>query len=193
MPKGFAKIIDKDMGFKSLVREITKAKEPHVNVGVLSDAGQYAAYSDITKVKLDPSEVKKGGPKHRYEQGRTHSSSTNLADVATWMEFGTRYIRARPFMKQAFDSNYDRIFSFITMQHRNFLDGKQTMEMGLKKIGVFFEGIVKKHMVDGNFAPLKKETIRRKGSSKPLIDTGRLGDSISNQVVMAQRAEGSEK
>jgi hypothetical protein len=42
---------------------------------------------------------------------------------------------------------------------------------------------VQAYMVNGKFAPLKAKTIKRKGSSKPLIDTGQLRQSITYRVV----------
>lgn len=183
MARGFT-IRDIDKGFRSIVREVTKATEPYVNVGVLSDSAKYAQSTDIKRVKISKKNQEEGGPTHKYEKGRSHTSTANLADVATWMEFGTRSIPSRPFMKKAFDENFDRIFAFVKREHAAFIDGKQSMEDGLKKIGVFFEGLVKKTIASGSFKGLSAQTIRRKGSSKPLIDTGRLRQSISNQVIM---------
>ncbi|AIY89894.1 phage virion morphogenesis protein [Geoglobus acetivorans] len=50
--------------------------------------------------------------------------------------------------------------------------------------GSFLEGKVKEKITQGDpdWPPLKPETIRRKKSSKPLIDTGRLRDSITHKV-----------
>lgn len=192
MAKKFT-IRDIDKGMRSIVREVSKATEPYVNVGVLSDAGKYAQQTQLKRVKVPKGEAQEGGPTHRYEKGRTLTSEANLADVATWMEFGTRSIPARPFMKQAFDQNFDRIYAFVKNEHAKFIQGKQTMEMGLKRIGVFFEGLVKKGIVAGPFAALKPATIKRKGSSKPLIDTGRLRQSITNKVVMNPGAGGGDK
>lgn len=153
-------IRDDDKGLKSIVRELSKATEPHVKVGVLSDSGQYADGNGV------------GG------------KTANLADVATWMEFGTHTIPARPFLSQAFDSNQERVVAFIKAQHALVVTGKKSVDDALKAIGLYFEGVVKKTMASGKFAPIKKETIRRKKSSKPLIDTGRLRQSITSKVVL---------
>lgn len=181
---------DVDKGLKSIVRELSKANRPHVNVGVMSDAGEYAQFDEIKKTKTSKEEQAAGRGKAKFKKGRSHKGGINLADVATFMEFGTRSIPSRPFMKQAFDENYDRIVSFIEAQHKQVLAGTQTVEDGLKKIGVFFEGIVKQQFTKGKFKALKPATIKRKKSSRPLIDTGRLRQSITNRVVMGE--EGGE-
>jgi hypothetical protein len=53
---------------------------------------------------------------------------------------------------------------------------------GAKIMGLAAENAVKRKILTGKFAPLKPATIKRKGHSKPLIDTGQLYDSITSQV-----------
>jgi len=57
-------------------------------------------------------------------------------------------------------------------------------EQILRKAGVFLEGAIKQKITQGDpsWPPLKPETIKRKGSSKPLIDTGKLRASITHKV-----------
>lgn len=54
----------------------------------------------------------------------------------------------------------------------------------LKLAGAFLEGKIKELFTKtpSEWPPLKPETIKRKGSSKPLIDTGRLRNSITHKV-----------
>jgi len=54
----------------------------------------------------------------------------------------------------------------------------------LRLVGAFLEGKVKLTIQQGRpeWPPLKPETIKRKGSSKPLIDTGKLMNSITHKV-----------
>lgn len=42
--------------------------------------------------------------------------------------------------------------------------------------------MIQKEIVNGDFVPNSPETIKRKGSDKPLIDTGRMRQSI-NYVI----------
>lgn len=51
-----------------------------------------------------------------------------------------------------------------------------------EKIGLVASNDVKQYFVEGNFTPLSQKTIDRKGSSKPLIDTGELRNSITWEV-----------
>lgn len=148
------KIIDKDLGWGRIKKELALAKRSHVNVGVLSTAGTYASDD---------------GP-------------VNIADVATFNEFGTSAIPSRPFMAQAFDSNLESIKSFVSARFDELFSGKITTETGLKMIGVFFKGKVQETISKGDFAPNAPSTVAAKGSSHPLIDTGRLRQSINFEV-----------
>jgi len=57
-------------------------------------------------------------------------------------------------------------------------------EQILRKAGAFLEGAIKQKITEGDpsWPPLKPETIKRKGSSKPLINTGKLRASITHKV-----------
>ena len=63
------------------------------------------------------------------------------------------------------------------------MNGKVSPFDGLSKLGVSYEGEMKKTFLVGQFIPNKPATIKRKGSSRPLIDTGHLRQSITSKVV----------
>ncbi|RLI81339.1 hypothetical protein DRP04_06355 [Archaeoglobales archaeon] len=60
----------------------------------------------------------------------------------------------------------------------------QERERILRLAGAFLEGKVKETIQQGrqDWPPLKPSTIKRKGSDKPLIDTGKLLNSITHKV-----------
>jgi len=55
-------------------------------------------------------------------------------------------------------------------------------EITLKITGASIAGQLRQSIVDTNEPPLKEATIRRKGFSKPLVDTKRMFKSISFEV-----------
>lgn len=65
--------------------------------------------------------------------------------------------------------------------------GNMTGEKALQRVGLYLEGRVKnnfgKDTYGGTSVPLLPETIKRKGSSAALIDTGSLRASITSKVV----------
>src|SRR5699024_4023822 len=67
---------------------------------------------------------------------------------------------------------------------RKVVAGKMTADMALERLGLWLTGEIKKAMSAGlPVKPLDQETIDRKRSSKPLIDTGQLRSSITHEVV----------
>lgn len=61
---------------------------------------------------------------------------------------------------------------------------QQEKERILRLAGSFLEGKIKEKITlsDPEWPPLKPETVKRKKSSKPLIDTGRLRNSITHKI-----------
>ena len=64
----------------------------------------------------------------------------------------------------------------------NALKDKEKIAQVYEKIGLVASNDVKEYFVMGDFEPLKQKTIDRKGSSKPLIDTSELRNSITWEV-----------
>ena len=62
-----------------------------------------------------------------------------------------------------------------------------TAETVLKRVGALGVRLVQEKIVSGSFKPNAPSTIRKKGSDKPLIDTGRMRQSVK---YVCQRREG---
>lgn len=130
--------------------------------------------------KLKRMEIKVG-----YQAGEaTDDQGVDLCDIAMWNELGTsgaHPIPSRPFLRQSVENNEDQIRSFCTQQAVQIARGG-TAEEALKKIGAYMKGLVQKTIRDGSFTPDSPYTIRKKGSDKPLIDTGRLRQSVNYHI-----------
>ena len=79
-----------------------------------------------------------------YEDG------TQLPDVAAYNEFGGSTRPARPFMKQSFANNEDKLQAACNRAQRIIYDGG-TAEDALKKLGVALKGIVQNEIREGEF------------------------------------------
>lgn len=138
-----------------------------MKVGVQSDAG---------RTDPDPPRTKSG----RARRGETFGPHVGpyLADVAAWNELGTSDIPARPFMREAADQYRPRFETLSRHLVGKVIDGTATAETVLKTVGEWFQGRVQAKLTAGPWAANAPATVRAKGSSKPLIDTGRLRQSI---------------
>jgi len=108
---------------------------------------------------------------------QTYDNGLTLASNAAIHEFGGGNVPPRPFMRtgaEAFDQQDRAIGSILT----GVIDGKVQPKEGSNRLGVILQTEIKRAIRGGDFAPLKAATIKRKGSSAPLIDTGRLRQGV---------------
>ena len=113
-----------------------------------------------------------------YEDGLT------IATIAAVNEFGTEdgRIPARPFLRPAIEENTAVYLRIVERDLPEILAGKQPMTRLLHRLGNLATGHVQRKIVDGPFTPNAPSTIRAKGSSSPLIDTGALRQSINYEI-----------
>lgn len=97
---------------------------------------------------------------------------------------GVHYPRipARPFMTFAAEI-WDRESPKILKAYfPKVLSGRMSVDMLLKYVGERAREAVQKAIREGEYAPLAASTVARKGSSVPLIDTGRLVNSVTFEI-----------
>jgi hypothetical protein len=149
-----AKIEDSDRGWGALFRRVKEAREGRIKVGVLaSDKGGESADGGLT-----------------------------LAELATVLHFGTEdgHIPARPFLQITFDEQREELAKFAARLIAAELLGKISGEKAAEMIGAKMAAEVRKTITVGSkLAPNAPSTIAKKGSSRPLIDTGRLLNAIT--------------
>lgn len=94
----------------------------------------------------------------------------------------TIQIPERSFLRSTFAKEKENLGSLTYKVFKQALKGDVSAHDAYKSIGAYMSNQVKETMTDGDLTPLKPETIKRKGSSKPLIDTGQLRASITYEV-----------
>lgn len=118
-----------------------------------------------------------------YQQGQAVSEDgVDLADIAMWNELGTSGAPPRPFMRKSVDENEEKIISFGQLQTKRLTKGATAQEI-LTALGVMQKGLVQEKIVDGDFEPNAPSTIKKKGSDKPLIDTGHMRRSVNFAIT----------
>lgn len=148
--------VTKDLGKARIEREIKAAKKLVALVGIPSDAKRHEDNPNI-----------------------------GLAQIAYIMEKGSAVnnIPARPFMHQTRERNEKRVLGLSKKLLKNLSNGSTTAMDAIKKLGVTYEGAMKRIFIEGSFAPNALSTIRKKKSSRPLIDTSLLRQSIKYKVA----------
>lgn len=153
-----------DKGFRDVQKTIEEMKDvAYIKVGILSEDGG----------KTPP------------------GSDLNLAGIASVNEFGTNRagknknitIPARPFIRNTMEEKKD-YFSELTYRALVRITSLKTDPIDeLNKIGLAIATSIQGKITQGPWAPNAPSTIKGKGSSRPLIDTGRMRASIRHQVV----------
>ena len=155
MAKKF-KIRDSDPKFREFRRQITTGPNA-VNVGIFGE--------DVA------GEIDENG------------NQVDLVVIAASNEFGTKDIPERSFLRSTVDEKRNRFRTFLSRHKQEMMKDPMRRKRVLERLGLLAETEIVKKINSGRFTPLAPATIRRKGSSKPLIDTGRMRQSIASKVV----------
>ncbi len=128
------------------------AKAPHVAVGILQDNPVGDGFS--------------------------------MLDLATVHEFGSKDGRTpqRSFIRSTCDAKQKEHLKLIAKLQGRLLAGKIAMKQALGIVGSAVTSDIVQTINTGIKPELKLATIKRKKSSKPLIDTGRLKGTITHEV-----------
>lgn len=120
-----------------------------------------------------------------YQRGQAAAGDNpraDLVDIAMWNEFGTVNIPSRPFMRDSVDKHIPAINHMLMAQKDALLEGASAREI-LETAGLFQQDLIQTEIEQGDFVANAASTIRKKGSDKPLIDTGTMKDSVHYQIV----------
>jgi hypothetical protein len=116
--------------------------------------------------------------------GHGGDPSEDIAARAGVNEYGSikQKIPSRPFTRQTFDRNHKKINNQIVKEYNAILNKKQTSKKALIRLGLWYKALTQLTIRKGDFIDNKPATIKRKrGSSKPLIDTGQMVNSIEHR------------
>ncbi len=94
-------------------------------------------------------------------------------------------IPERPFIRGSFDKNKNDYEKFIEQQLDKVLQLEITAKTCLELIGQYITGDIKKYIRDLQNPANAPMTVEMKGSSSPLVDTGRLLDSVTYEIITA--------
>ena len=148
-------IVEKDMGYDALMDAIKSSSKELIRVGL-------------------PESV---GSKRVGEGGRQ-----TLAYIAAINHFGARKIPPRPFLTQTLYQKREEIAKAQRQALLSIITFKSKPKVAFSKVGAIAASLVKRGITIGKWKGNAESTKRKKGSSKPLIDTGRLRASITYEV-----------
>lgn len=155
------KVYVNDKGWNRIKRDIRRLDEAHTKVGFVENAAV------------------KPGKKGSGEKQLT--SMNEVAEIAVINNYGTRNIPQREFMGSSFDEKKPELLQIQSKAYNSVIDGKISVKKGLKILGVWGSRTIKKKITALKSPPNAPYTIKRKGSSNPLIDTGQMRASVTSK------------
>ena len=135
-----------------------------------------------------PKAVKVGFPKGKAE--------ADVVSIAIWNHFGTsRGIPARPFITIAMFKNRRQIRAALRKIAKAQVADGTPVSRSLPKLGAYGAGMIQDQIAANTPPPNAPSTIRQKGSSRTLIDTGRMRQSVTWALIAGttQPSAGSKK
>lgn len=118
------------------------------------------------------------------EAGILSNAGGEILLIANVHEFGSNKmnIPERSFLRAGFDKYNRDIADLCDRLISRVINQEMSLDNALNAIGQFAVSKIQEYLTDLDSPPLKQATIDRKGSSKVLIDTGRLRDSITYRI-----------
>jgi len=154
------RVVFDDRKLRDLKRKADKMDHAHVKVGVLSSKGGDAKHVD---------------------------SDFTLVELIAIHEFGSAdgSIPDRAPIRITFETNQEEMAKFTSALVRQMVEKGMELVRTLDLLGQKGVSEIKKTITHAYLPrPLKPDTIARKGSDRPLVDTGQLLNSIQYEVSL---------
>ena len=110
-----------------------------------------------------------------------HSEGITVFQIGMIHEFGVpeKNIPRRSFIRVPIENNIKEITKLIENNHKLVSENSMSAKVALDRIGLKAQNTIKKSFRDNDWKANSRATVKRKGSSRPLIDTSQLIGSIS--------------
>ncbi|HEV7258939.1 MAG TPA: hypothetical protein VGN82_14255 [Bosea sp. (in: a-proteobacteria)] len=129
----------------------------------------------IEKGVKGPKAVKVGFPKGKAD--------ADVVSIAIWNHLGTsRGIPPRPFITIAMYKSRREIRAALRKIAKGTVENGTPIAAQLPKLGAYGAGKIQDQIAANTPPPNAPSTIRQKGSSRTLIDTGRMRQSVTWEI-----------
>ena len=149
------------------------------NIEVKVDISEVEKWSEDLKEELQSVKGARAG----YFKNQAYPDGLQIAENALIQEYGTEKIPPRPFLRNAFEKGKKRWHKHIKENLDPTVSGKKTLKNIMQEVALDVQAEIIRS-IDSNIPPPNAEsTIKRKGSSHTLFDTGTLRNSVHNMVL----------
>ena len=157
-----------------------------LNVSIKADT---QALKDVQKGLSKAGYVKVGVLGNEASRGE---EGINNAELGAVQEFGSasKNIPPRSFLRAPLEGDKKQIIKALQSKAVKKAIEEGNAEAALELVGIAAEGVVDEAFATsggGTWAANKPSTVRKKGSSRPLVDTGELRRSITSEVISGEK------
>lgn len=159
------RIRDVDRGYKALKQRVFGKSKAKVAIGILTGDGGHAGDA--------------------HEGNEKGDATATLLEVAIYNEFGGPNGNDPPersFIRDWFDAAEPRKRRELVALMQGVIKGTRTKDQILELLGLSCVGEIQERIAQGIDPPNAKSTVRRKGSSTPLINRGQLRAGVTFAV-----------
>lgn len=181
MAKSSQKLVDK--GWNRIQRDTAQLSRLYVDVGIQADAGTDDEGNPII-VRAVANEFgakikHPGGTRYVLSKGKARFVSNSfMGPVSGITKAHSIVIPERSFVRSAFDENRIKLEKLKERLYSGVIDGKLNPLRAAGLLGQQHEKDIKDKIRSITTPALSPSTIARKKSSKPLIDTGQMLNSV---------------
>lgn len=136
----------------------------------------------LDKILRSVSDLADKGVKVGIQSDAGDHDGVNLVDIAIYNELGTSRIPARPFVRDCLVKNQAAAERVMAHLAQKALQGAPAHDV-VATLGEWYQNVQKRHLLTENWTPNAPATIKRKKSSKPLVDTGKMVGAIRWQKL----------
>lgn len=129
------------------------------------------------------------GVKAGIVEGSGDVDGVSIAEYAAYNEYGVPgktkkwRIPPRPFIRGWIENHGEDIKRTLDKLFQQVSEGKLSAVTAINRLGQFAQDGIKRYIISGAFEPNAESTVQRKGSSRPLIDTGTMRNSVRYKVI----------
>ncbi|MFD1206641.1 hypothetical protein ACFQ38_16210 [Sporosarcina contaminans] len=155
---------------KELLRTLKEIGKAQINVGILGDDSEIAMIATVHEFGCNIQVTDK-------MRGWFGANGYPLKKETTVIR-----IPERSFLRSGYDENIDKIVGKVEEMLPSVLENDVNPKVFMDAIGLEFAGLIQKKLRDLKSPANSDMTVERKGSSNPLVDTGRLVGAIQHEV-----------
>lgn len=120
------------------------------------------------------------------DAGMVKEGQMTVATLGAIQHFGNEHIPPRPWLDKGVEAGVKEIIATVKEGIADGLDARRVID----RVGNAAMGAVRDYVIDLKTPPNADSTIKRKGSSNPLVESGNMHQSITYKVALKKPQEG---